>query len=356
MPSKTLILHIGDHKTGSTSIQYAFAGKRVKLAGHRVRYPGKLSHNSLRGQLKALSQKGKARDQAEATFEKLANGFTSSNADILLLSAESLDGADPQQVKDMVDRFFGPIIDQLRIAAYVRPHAPRILSSFATQTKSGRFTGTLQEFHHSMLDKGRLMYLPRFLQWRETFGDAFHLRPMVRKRLVNGSVLDDFITHMMGCDDYQIAALPPANPSLPLRDLMRLKMMHACLGSLDRADRHSLGWEFQRFATPQADTTPQPKLALHHALAEDIRTAYAADAEAMDQAFFGGEAILRPDLDQAVEKAIPEALSVDPADYFSPEEIRSLTALSNLTATLVRHKPAKWRAHLKQKRVAALAL
>lgn len=356
MPSKTLILHIGDHKTGSTSIQYAFAGKRVKLAGQRVQYPGTLSHNSLRGQLVLLRQPEDTRKQATDKLSRMAERFANSNADILLLSAESLDGADPQQVKDMVDRFFGPIIDQLRIAAYVRPHAPRILSSFATQTKSGRFAGTLQEFHHSMLDKGRLMYLPRFLQWRETFGDAFHLRPMVRKQLVNSSVLDDFITHMMGCDDYQITTLPPANPSLPLRDLMRLKMMHQSLGRLARADRHSLGWEFQRLATTQTDPTPQPKLALHHALAEDIRTAYAADAEAMDQTFFGGAAILRPDLDQAVEKAIPEALSVDPADYFSPEEIRSLTALSNLTATLVRHKPAKWRAHLKQKRVAALAL
>ena len=356
MPPKTLILHIGDHKTGSTTIQYAFAAKRVKLAGRQVQYPGTLSHNNLRGKLVLLSKPEDTRKEATDKLSRMAERFANSKADTLLLSAESLDGADPQQVKDMVDRFFTPVIDHLRIAAYVRPHAPRILSSFATQTKSGRFTGTLQEFHQSMRDKGRLMYQPRFSQWRETFGEAFRLRPMGRSQLVNGSILDDFIIHMMGCDDYKIATLPPANSSLPLHDLMRLKMLHTNLGRLDRGDRHALGWEFMRLVANKPDLSPQPKLALHHTLAEDIRTAYAADAEAMDRSFFDGPAILRPELDQAVDKAVSEEQSVDPIDYLSAEEIRSLTVLSNLTATLIKNKRAKWQTTLKQKRVAALAL
>lgn len=177
MPPKTLILHIGDHEIGSTTIQYAFAAKRGKLAGRQVQYPGTLSHNNLRGKLTLLSKPKGPHNEAADKFTQIAERFANSKADTLLLSAESLDGADPQQVKDMVDRFFTPVIDRLRIAAYVRPHAPRILSSFATQTKSGRFAGTLQEFHQSMLDKGRLMYQPRFSQWRETFGEAFRLRP-----------------------------------------------------------------------------------------------------------------------------------------------------------------------------------
>ena len=42
---KTLIVHVGDHKTGSTSIPNAFASGRVTLPGHSVLYPGNLDHN-----------------------------------------------------------------------------------------------------------------------------------------------------------------------------------------------------------------------------------------------------------------------------------------------------------------------
>ncbi len=355
-PKKTLVLHIGDHKTGSTTIQYAFAGRRVTLAGRQIRYPGTLSHNSLRAHLEALSHRGPARQRAEAWLNRTAERFAASPADTLLLSAETLDGADPQRVKEMIDRFFAPVIDALRIAAYVRPHAPRLLSSFATQTKSGRFSGTLEAFHQQTLDKGRLLYLPRFSKWRDTFGAAFRLRPMIRERLVQSSVLDDFITHMLDGTDYQLLPLPAANSSLPLRDLMRLKLFQSCQRHLTQMDRHSLGWEFMRLAAQQPDPTPQPKLALHRALAEEIRSSYAADASAMDQAFFDGRATLRPDLDHAVDTAIPEPQSVAPEDYFSAEELRSLTVLATLTATMLKNNRADWQATLKKRRVDALSL
>ncbi|KUP93554.1 hypothetical protein [Tritonibacter horizontis] len=356
MPPKTLVLHIGDHKTGSTTIQYAFAGKRANLAGRQIRYPGTLSHNSLRAQVDALSQRGPARKQAEAWLKRTADSFAASPADTLLLSAETLDGADPQRVKSMIDRFFAPVIDELRIAAYVRPHAPRVLSSFATQIKSGRFSSTLEDFHRLTFKQERLLYLPRFNRWRETFGSAFRLRPMIRDRLVQKSVLDDFITHMLDSTDYRLKPLPAANSSLPLRDLMRLKLFQSCQGHLTQKERHTLGWEFMRLAGLQPDPTPQPKLALHRALAEEIRDTYAADASAMDLAFFDGVATLRPELDLAVDKAIPKAQSVAPEDYFDAAEIRSLTALANLAAAILQNSPSNWQTTLKKKRVDALAL
>ncbi|MFZ0097191.1 MAG: hypothetical protein WAK98_01800, partial [Gemmobacter sp.] len=45
---RKLLFHIGHHKTGSTSIQYALATGKVKLDGGTILYPGKLTHNYLR--------------------------------------------------------------------------------------------------------------------------------------------------------------------------------------------------------------------------------------------------------------------------------------------------------------------
>lgn len=65
---RRLVIHIGDHKTGSTSVQYAFAQKAVTLEGQTVFYPTKLSHNYLRKPVKALAAEAPPKKRAAAEY------------------------------------------------------------------------------------------------------------------------------------------------------------------------------------------------------------------------------------------------------------------------------------------------
>lgn len=128
---KTLVFHIGDHKTGSTSIQYAFARGAITLKGRKVLYPARLGHNYLREHVRALDPGAPAKKitAANEAFSKLAEHIRRSDADLILLSGEEFDSVPAEQLRRITDTWFADVVDDIRIVSYVRPHAPRLVSA-----------------------------------------------------------------------------------------------------------------------------------------------------------------------------------------------------------------------------------
>jgi len=349
---KTLIFHIGDHKTGTTSIQYAFARKLVTLEGEKVFYPARLAHNHLLGAAKALEGRGPARRKAVQQFEKLAARIRKSRARCALISAEALEGLPPEQLQSIISTYFRDCADDIRVVAYMRPHAARVLSSYATQTKSGLFTGSGPEaFHRSQLKKERLFCHPRFSAWRAAFGEAFILRPFIREKLHQGDAVHDLVRHGFGRERFSVAAGPAANESLALDDLMRLKFLQGRLQHLPQNLRHALGWEFMRLAGDPPAPDPGEKPALHQSLAREIQADYLEDARAMDRDFFSCEPLMEQELAKAVQKALPEAQNTDPESFFPAGSQRGLAALSELTAGMMAEEEAAWVPFLRARRL-----
>ncbi|RME96791.1 MAG: hypothetical protein D6773_16685, partial [Alphaproteobacteria bacterium] len=165
--TKTLIFHIGDRKTGSTSIQNVFAQKQVRLKGRRVFYPAQLSHNPLRQHFLAYDdpKDPAAHDRAVAAFEALAGRVRNARADFCLLSTETIESVDPAVFHKVLTTHFGDVADEVRIVGYVRPHAARFLSSFAERTKLGIpavLKGSLDSYFDQVRADRRFLYLPRF--------------------------------------------------------------------------------------------------------------------------------------------------------------------------------------------------
>lgn len=358
---KTLILHIGDHKTGSTSIQLAFAENRVRLKGKRVFYPAKLASNALGRQAVAYSRAKSAEERAKRgkPFAQLAERIAGADADFALISAEAFETVPAAVTRDILDTFFRPVVDEIRVIAYVRPHAARIVSSFAERIKTGVLrlqTMNLEEFARLRHEVGEFDYLPRFSEWRRAFGENFQLRPMIRQELRNGSVVDDFIHHAFGGIPFEVElAERAANESLTLEDLMRLKVLHSHLRGKSKDLRLKVGWEVARVLGGMEKPAQQTRLALHAALAREIRDWYLADARKMDAEFFGGASLMEGELTRAVEEAVPAPVSSDPADYFSAEELRSLEVMSRLVSTLLEAEGVDWEAFLHSQRVKDVA-
>jgi len=351
---KTLVIHIGDHKTGSTSIQTAFAQGNVTLKGRSVFYSAKIAHNMLKTQCQAYARLNKpaGRKRAIAVFEKLARKIRKSDADFCLISAEALEGVEPTLFHDVVTSYFAGVVDEVRVVAYVRPHAARLLSNFSEQTKIGGFSGGLEPYVQLAQEKGRFYYQPRFAAWRAAFGDAFMLRPMIRDQLVDGSVVHDFIRHGFGETGFQVTGNAPANESLSLQDLMRLKVLQSCCTRYPQKLRHALGWEFSRVVATLPPCETRTKLTLHKALAEDIHDFYLNDARALDAEFFDGVSLMETELDKAVTTAPEAAQPVEPEAHFSASELRALHLLSEMVAGMLENGSANWVRFLRSKRFA----
>ena len=353
---RLLVFHIGDHKTGSTAIQYAFARGAVQLQAGTASYPAELNHTVLRHHCDAFRPQGtaEARAAADAAFARLAKRVRSCGEGICLISAESLEKAAPEVLAQAVARHFREAADEIRVVAYVRPHMPRFLSNFTEQVKIGRVSSPMQAYHKSTLKNGRFCYRPRFEKWRQAFGEAFILRPFVREQLHRGDVVADLLRHGFSEEGAEITGPAPANGSLCLQDLMRLKLLQGHMQQHPQALRHALGWEFARLIGTLPPPDAPVKLRLHRKLAARLHDSYLEDARAMDRDFFAGAPLLEAELDRALAGAAESPQKLDPAAHLEAAEIRSLTLMAQMVSGMLENGNVNWVQHFRLQRIAAL--
>jgi hypothetical protein len=353
--SRTLILHIGDHKTGSTSIQLAFAKGQVTLKDHSVFYPAQLASNGLGGHIRAYcaADTDTAREKAAVPIRKLADRVRASESDFTLISAEVFETIPPEDLREILDTFFVGAAEEIRIFGYVRPHAARITSSFAERIKvgtKGALTATLDEFANRRRLAKEFLYLPRFTAWRDCFGSAFTLRPMIRNQMHNGSVVEDFIHHAFNRIPYSLRNDNTDNESLCLEDLMRLKVVQQSL-QIPQSLHLKVGWELARLLRHLPPAPTRTKLELHRSLAKKIHKTYIEDARAMDKTFFGNQPLMQSELELAIQKAIAKPLSTNPTDYLDTSELHSLKLMAAMVDGMLEADSVNWSAFLHQKRI-----
>jgi len=356
-PRKRLVFHIGDHKTGSTSVQTAFASASIRVKGQTPFFPTKLSHNWLREHCQAYAalNKPKAKAKAINTFKNLGASIRESEAEFCLISGESLEGIPAAVMKEIIDRFFAHAADEIRVIAYVRPHAGRFTSGFTERVKTGlpnALKRNLDSFFTFAYSNGAFLYAPRFQAWRDQFGTDFILRPMVRDQLYKESVVEDFILHAFDTRNFDILGKADANESLCLEDLMRLKVLQLRIFKTSTPQlRHAVGWEFARLIARMPPPETRTKLRLHKSLAKQVHSAYLEDARTMDREFFDGQPLLESDLERAVKTAPAEALSMEPADHLSATDMRSLEVMASMIDGLLRNKDVSWVPFLRANRI-----
>lgn len=354
---KSLIFHIGDHKTGSTSIQHALAAENITIPSVSVLYPtGDLNHNYLKQHFVTFTKTSvrpiKSGPNRPGFFE-LVDLIQKSDADACIISGEVFESLDASLFRKVIDHHFRRLAAQIRVVAYVRPHAARILSDFAEGVKIGRNLGNIEQVFLRKVQVQRF-YASRFKEWRGAFGDEFILRPMIRSELFQQSVVHDFIRTAFGDVEFTITDSGSANESLSLEDLMIVRLVQDRLSHKRAGVSHSLGWEIARLAGLFPSVGGATRLQLHRSLAERIKGHYLLDAQEVDRHFFGARPLLEQALDQAVEAACATPQPLDAAAYFSPAELRRMAMLAELVAEMLDNRSGKWAAYLRQLRIKAV--
>jgi len=341
-----LIIHLGDTKTGSTSIQKTLIGKGCVSPGKSILYPTKNHHLGL---AKTLSTKRRFSERHER-FNRIYEAFQNSDADYGIVSAEHFQFVEPEALSEAVETYWPDLAGSLRLVAYVRPHADKMLSAFSERIKLGSRLLSLNSFFDTLSDSDGLDYTPRFEKWRATFGDRFELRPFVRDELYHNDVVSDFYRVVLGSEDFAIKSPVEANPSLTVSQLSLLREVHkgvniklgSATGPRMREVRGSLG----RLVTDHIQSTglgqDGEKLRMPAALAARFTERYAADAEALDTAFFD-KFLMSEALEKMQHKTIDTAQSLDATDYFPTDVISSVQSFAYVLADLVAQNPNKFK-------------
>tara|TARA_R110001583_G_scaffold189565_1_gene353033 strand:+ start:273890 stop:274915 length:1026 start_codon:yes stop_codon:yes gene_type:complete len=230
-----IILHIGTHKTGTTSLQKGLSRNREQLEARGIYYPdydliGAKSHYAHIGIVNAFSKAHPdlSREQAETFFAEVHR--RSADYDLTILSAEPFFrhvgfGANGQPrkvprngeaywvarndyIRDVRDQFVGADVE---IVMAVRRQVDYGMSLYQEHVKTSRYSGDFSTFRETFWP--RFDYLRQARAWREAFG-AFRLlrfEDLVRQKDVLaafGRAIDANLDDLLPAP-FTNAALPP---------------------------------------------------------------------------------------------------------------------------------------------------
>jgi hypothetical protein len=131
MIEKRAILHIGLHKTGSTTLQNALFANREELREQRIFYPTQHLPSRVQHSHLALFLRSGQRDKYESALRGILDDFTASGCDRLVMSGEEFSTLND----DMVRELFSSLqqrFSSIRAILYVR-NLYRFMFSLAGQ-------------------------------------------------------------------------------------------------------------------------------------------------------------------------------------------------------------------------------
>lgn len=341
---RELVIHIGDPKNGSTSIQKAMQAGACRCETATLAVQPELNASALANSLNPDRGNPERRTKARPRlFGEKARWAQENDADLGIISAEFFSSVDPGALQAALQEFLPDHAASARIIAYVRPHAGRALSGYAQRVKTGAFKGPLDKFVAHLAQAPALYYTPRFAPWQEVFGARFTLRPFIREELRDQDVVSDFFDQALQGAPFALEDVPSTNESLALEELAALRQIQSRFMQLEvpRFLRLSLGAAIGQ-ALAQQPGRYRGKLKLDRANAERLQAAFAADARALDAQFFG-RPLMAQALEQAVETAAAQAQTVSAEAYYPPEQLAQLDRLAKEAAALVKDRPQAWR-------------
>lgn len=332
-----LILHIGDPKTGSTSIQQTLLERTYLCETRSLDYPDSLSAYPLARAMREDAEPG----LADQRFAHYVDWLAACSSDGAVISAEQFSTLPPEKVAQTFQTYFPQHAPTMTVVAYVRPHISRFLSAYAQRTKAGLMHRSLDEFYSASNGKALLNFYVRFSNWRAVFGDRFILRPMARDSLKDGDVVADFLDIALVGAPFRLTGATEVNTSLSVEALAGLRLMHRVMQKFELGAnvQHAIG---SRLNTLIAQSPARgTKLRISTGLYNRMRSQCEDDAEALDAAFFDQPVMMRA-LDAAALETVAEPQDWDGRTLFPVETQQTLRKNTRRLVMSFQSNPGVW--------------
>jgi len=208
--SKNIYIHIGWHRTGTTSLQLFLAKNKVLLEGeYKIYYPAigmlEFAHHPIAWSLKGINNSlwGVIEGQAGNTEEyirRIIEGMDNSQCNSAIISSEEFCVLDLHEISLLYSAIKNNGLNAI-IVVYVRRPDEYVESAYNMKVKwwGDRFTGDFNEFLfqvESSLNK----LVDRLGQWADMFGkDNIVVREYSRNTMKEGDTRVDFCS-ILGID------------------------------------------------------------------------------------------------------------------------------------------------------------
>lgn len=336
-----LYFHVGDHKTGSSSIQRALFDGAWVCDSRSLAYPPYISAASLARALYVPAMRRRRKN----LFQETADWLSGATGDVAVISAEHFSHVEPQLLNRMTGRFLPDHAETAKFLAYVRPHPGSIVSHYTQRAKSGTSPQTLTEFAENVSRTEKFEYAPRFGDWRRVFGDRFILKPMIRSELKDGDVVKDFLHEVLDGAQFALKEIPRTNESAEVYELAIIRRVQSDVQRRGFPPKTGvpLGAALaDALAAARKGRAMGGRVRLHRDLARKINARYQRDARVMDAEFFTGAPLLVSALSAAEAEAAPEEQTHDLHVLFEADRLAALDQAIGALIDLVEAKGEAW--------------
>ncbi|MDO3385492.1 hypothetical protein QWI17_06515 [Gilvimarinus sp. SDUM040013] len=261
--SKRILLHIGRHKSGTTSLQTFFSLNRRALIERGIYYPETGVRNfghHLIAEPFPMRRIGKLRARysplQNSLVQALRDEIDSAPVGTILISSEAFQNMAPEVAASLFSGY------DVHVIAYVRDQLSYLVSSYAQEVHAdNNFTYTLEDYYRKVFS-GAVDYMKFLSKWELHFAGNVSVKLFETATMKNNSVVDDFCWNFLNIDVSEGFQSPEAsNPSIK-GDLIEYKRIlnYFLPTELARKTRNKLYSrlpEFnQRFTDSQLFVTP----------------------------------------------------------------------------------------------------
>ena len=207
-----LILHIGRHKTGTSSLQRFLHINRDRLESLGVYYPvsgaAPIAHHYIARYFNRRANERfseSEREKHSQAFQNLMHEVENRSGTVLL-SSEGFQNCNPKSLAR------GIASDEIQIFVYIREQVDYLISAYQQKVHATNYTASLEEF-----SEGFFVNYDVFLRrWEEVYGKSnIKVRIYSRSYLKDGDIVSDFCQNI-GIPDGVLLLRPEGdqNPSI----------------------------------------------------------------------------------------------------------------------------------------------
>ena len=197
---KKIVIHIGRHKTGTSSIQRFLKDNKEKLSEHGIHYPTdnighKLAHHSFAQLFSSINHRGRTLEESLQVLNPEIVVFKSFLVEdkINLISSEAFQNCNP----DLLALAFSDY--DVKVCFYLRNEITYLASSYAQKVQATSYCGSIHEFYDSF----NVDYEKFVNRWRVAFNNL-QFSVFSKDILLNENVVDDFLVNMLGISDVKL--------------------------------------------------------------------------------------------------------------------------------------------------------
>ena len=192
-----IVMHVGQAKAGSTTIQAFLADNEETLRQHSIDYPSAgrpsdICHRNIAFEIQGL----KNFRPDGGNLRLLADYCHQANAETIIVSAEVLESCDTEQALRLAE-LRRNATESVRVVLILRDLLSLVPSSYAQMVKVGFKTHDFDEFFEKRMQEQRVRYFETARRWADAYGwENLRVRPLDSDHLLNSDLIDDFLSQV----------------------------------------------------------------------------------------------------------------------------------------------------------------